>query len=557
VLWGYKNGGWGAAICSGASSANPGRTNLVFRNNLAQYTKYAGINWDTKSWTTQGMTIDHNRTNVPASEFVDVNASNFRFKSTTTASIDDGIVIAGINDTGSESPYAGGAPDLGAYEYNGVDWAAGSTVTPPSFPSGGVGIFTDNQDIGSPDLMGSASFSNGDYTVKGSGADIWGQSGQFHYVYKNHNDNGEIVACVASVQNTNTWAKAGVMFRNGLATNAPFAMVIQRPDKQVCFQWRTAAGANAQGGSLTGGTSSIKYACLRRQGNDFSAYYSTTSATGPWTQIGEPQTIVMEARIKAGLCVTSHDNTKLCTATFNQVSVTGVPDAPGMLEAMAVSSGQIELSWNDHSNNETGFKIERKPGSGGTWAQIGTAGENAGDYVDNANLTPVTIYFYRARAYNAFGDSGYSNEAEVATPAVAYEEWAQRAGLAGTDAQPSAMPFGDGVPNMHKYAFNMDGTKADYHVLTPGVGVSGLPHIKISQSGEGGMVLRFEYLKRIGSNLIYTPQTGTTLQEGLWTPLSAPPGEIIDAEWERVICEAPFDPQTTPSFFGRLKITMP
>jgi hypothetical protein len=126
VLWGYKNGGWGAAICSGASSANPGRTNLVFRNNLAQYTKYAGINWDTSSWTTQGMTIDHNRENVPASEFADAANSNFYLNSLAANSIDDGVVIAGINDTGSESPYAGSAPDLGAYEFGSRGWPAGT-----------------------------------------------------------------------------------------------------------------------------------------------------------------------------------------------------------------------------------------------------------------------------------------------------------------------------------------------------------------------------------------------------------------------------------------------
>ena len=49
---------------------------------------------------------------------------------------------------------------------------------------------------------------NGVYTVKASGADIFGTSDQFHFVYKQLSGDGQIVARVASVQNTNARAKA-------------------------------------------------------------------------------------------------------------------------------------------------------------------------------------------------------------------------------------------------------------------------------------------------------------------------------------------------------------
>ena len=91
--------------------------------------------------------------------------------------------------------------------------------------SGALGAWTD-QDIGSPSLVGSASLSGGTFTVKASGADIWGTADQFHFVYQQLSGDGEIVARVASIQNVNVWAKAGVMIRETLDANSKHAMVL-------------------------------------------------------------------------------------------------------------------------------------------------------------------------------------------------------------------------------------------------------------------------------------------------------------------------------------------
>ena len=90
------------------------------------------------------------------------------------------------------------------------------------------------------------------------------------------------------------------------------------------------------------------------------------------------------------------------------------PAAPSALRAVAVSSSQINLSWADNSNNETGFKIERKTGPTGSWSQITTTTANVFAY-PNAGLLPNTTYFYRVRAYNATGSSPFSNEASTRT----------------------------------------------------------------------------------------------------------------------------------------------
>ena len=72
------------------------------------------------------------------------------------------------------------------------------------------------------------------------------------------------------------------------------------------------------------------------------------------------------------------------------------------------------LEWNDNSNNEQGFKIERKIGSG-AFAQIGTVPANTTRFT-HGNLSPNTTYTYRVRAFGALGDSGATNEVTITTP---------------------------------------------------------------------------------------------------------------------------------------------
>ena len=95
-----------------------------------------------------------------------------------------------------------------------------------------------------------------------------------------------------------------------------------------------------------------------------------------------------------------------------------IPNPPSNLTAVAVSTGQINLSWTDSDNTETGFKIERCTGAGcSDFVQIATVGANVTSY-PNTGLTASTSYSYRVRAYNIAGDSDYSNTASAVTQAA-------------------------------------------------------------------------------------------------------------------------------------------
>lgn len=67
------------------------------------------------------------------------------------------------------------------------------------------------------------------------------------------------------------------------------------------------------------------------------------------------------------------------------------------------------LSWTDNSDNEDGFRVERKLGQQGTYAEVGTTAPNINTLVD---VTPdQQLYCYRVKSFNAVGDSPPSNEA--------------------------------------------------------------------------------------------------------------------------------------------------
>lgn len=94
------------------------------------------------------------------------------------------------------------------------------------------------------------------------------------------------------------------------------------------------------------------------------------------------------------------------------------PIAPSNLIASAVSTNQINLSWTDNSNNETGFKVEQASANNGPYTLIYTTGANATTY-SVMGLSTATKYYFRVIARNVAGDSASSSVANATTHANA------------------------------------------------------------------------------------------------------------------------------------------
>ncbi|MEZ5302152.1 MAG: hypothetical protein R3F11_16155, partial [Verrucomicrobiales bacterium] len=127
------------------------------------------------------------------------------------------------------------------------------------------------------------------------------------------------------------------------------------------------------------------------------------------------------------------------------------------------------------------------------------------------------------------------------------------AGLEGSEAAPGSAPFGDEVANLVKYAFNLDLSGPDARAMAPG-GSAGLPSIT-RQEADGESMLRIEFIRRLGSGLIYTPMVGESLAAGSWSPAaSLPQVTPIDHNWERVVY---LEPVPGDIYFGVVEVILP
>jgi hypothetical protein len=96
-------------------------------------------------------------------------------------------------------------------------------------------------------------------------------------------------------------------------------------------------------------------------------------------------------------------------------AIIGIPSSPSNLTAKVIPNSYIELNWQDNSDNELGFEIWRRM-QNENYTCIGTVASNVTTYQDtNIIWNPPATYFYKVRAYNNYGYSDYSNEAEATT----------------------------------------------------------------------------------------------------------------------------------------------
>jgi hypothetical protein len=164
----------------------------------------------------------------------------------------------------------------------------------------------------------------GTFTMTAAGADISGTADQFHFAYKTLSGTGSIIARVDSVQNTHTWAKAGVMIRETLEPGSKHAFAVVSAGGGVAFQGRDDTDFSSFGTTEAGIAAPHWVKVERDVAGNFTVTHSANGSS--WLPVGDaiPMNIPMTLDVYVGLALTSHAATATCEAKFSNVTITGM-----------------------------------------------------------------------------------------------------------------------------------------------------------------------------------------------------------------------------------------
>jgi uncharacterized protein YdeI (BOF family) len=162
--------------------------------------------------------------------------------------------------------------------------------------------------------------------IEGAGADIWNQSDEGHYYFTDVSGDFDVTVTVDSLEDTDGYAKAGLMLRETLEPEAKNVMIRRTPGHDSSVQWRPETGgestsltssAGESESEISDGTIDANSQRLVRSGDTFRAYASTDGED--WTLMAELSSDVLDVSEDGylGLAVTSHNEGTLCAAEFS------------------------------------------------------------------------------------------------------------------------------------------------------------------------------------------------------------------------------------------------
>jgi len=166
---------------------------------------------------------------------------------------------------------------------------------------------------------------SGKWTIEAAGVDIWGTADGLRLVYQEVSGDFEISCQVITIENTNSWAKGGVMARASNANNAAYAFSFVTVGNGTSLQWRLTEGDRCwpDGGGIPGGAP--YYVKVVREGDMFFGFRSEDGES--WEEnhtVGAASEVevAMDDPILVGLALTSHSAGAICAAEFDSLEAT-------------------------------------------------------------------------------------------------------------------------------------------------------------------------------------------------------------------------------------------
>ena len=353
-------------------------------------------------------------------------------------------VVAGDVDSRGSLPVApqltlngGTIRDADTGEEFGLALPGGATTAPGVVvdAAADTGTVWLSQDIGAVSAAGSSAATGSSVSVRGSGADIWGTDDEFHFRYVPLVGDGELVARVTGITVTDPWAKAGIMIRETLASNARHHWIGVSAQNGWFAQTRSGVSTWTEISTPSWSTVLPVWVRITRAGSQITSY---VGGDGAWSLV-RTWSAGQTGPLYIGFAVTSHNDGVLCTAAFEDVRLTlanqpgAAPAAPTNLMVTVPTPGQVTLTWTDNSSDEEQFQVLRSTDSV-NFQVIGTTAPNVVRF-DDSTVSGGVTYYYRVRAANLAGASPYVSQA-VTTPAGAVWEFRDigAVGIAGLNS---------------------------------------------------------------------------------------------------------------------------
>ncbi|WP_035242487.1 PilC/PilY family type IV pilus protein [Desulfobacter vibrioformis] len=213
-------------------------------------------------------------------------------------------------------------------------------------------------------------------TITAAGNDVWTGSDQYAAYYLEDVE-GEFTAIVkiVSQENTDEWAKAGIMVRNAMdedGSSSGYCMVSVTPGNGYAFQWDNNNNGMLDKYTNTGSSDPPCWLKLvkTKEGNDywFEGFYSTDGTD--WIPIESKAMGTAQNLQDVGLFVTSHDAGTPCTVQFENFEINPLPaETTYTIEASAGDNGtidpigEVEITENDEPQftiiPDTGYEISQ------------------------------------------------------------------------------------------------------------------------------------------------------------------------------------------------------
>jgi regulation of enolase protein 1 (concanavalin A-like superfamily) len=271
----------------------------------------------------------------------------------------------------SATSFTDPSPTSGATNSYRIISHAGTYTSQPSaevgFVFSGLPAGWNQQDIGTVGLAGTTTFSGSAITLQGSGADIWETADGCHFLSQGISGDFVITVRLASMSNTDYWAKAGLMVRETNAAGSKNVSLLVTPESGgTRMQWRISGDGDTSDHRLSL-SNAPRWLRILRSGNTFIGWQSEDGAT--WTD-QHTVTFPMNAAVQVGLAVTSHKNDTLNTATFQNVDIIALPSGTSSWSSFqnhwftAQQIADVNLSSPSADANRDGFANLFSYGSG-------------------------------------------------------------------------------------------------------------------------------------------------------------------------------------------------